>query len=58
MQLPDEKILRSYTFEQVQALIRETRQGTVKKKYSLPVKQEIIELNFQQRSLIGKNRNG
>lgn len=56
MQLPDEKTLRSYTFDQVAALIRETRQGTVKKKYSLPVKQEIIELNFQQRSLIGKNK--
>lgn len=55
MNLPDEKILRSLTFDQVKALIRETKQGTIKKQYALPVRQQIIELNFHQRSLIGKN---
>lgn len=56
MSLPPENILKDYTFAQVKALLRETKTSTIKKKYQLPIKHEVIELNFHQRSLINKNK--
>ena len=55
MKLPSEQILKTFTIEQVKSLFKDSR-NTIKKKYQLPTRHEVIDLNFSERSLRAKNK--